>query len=107
MPKKDSKQFIEICEKFMINIADSISTTEDEAFQTKDFLDQKIDKNIYDLPLEIILKVLSYLSTSDLLLNVACVSKSFNKLTTNPGVHRQDIHNIYFLFNKILILFKS
>jgi hypothetical protein len=90
IPKKDSEQFVNICKKFSI-ILDSVPTIEEKSIQTNEPIvtfEPKPNKNINDLPLEIILKILSYLPTSDLLLNVACVSKSFNKLTHNPGVHR-------------------
>ena len=94
--KKDSEQFIKICKKFMI-LLDPIPTIEDKSIQTIDpvvTFEPKPNVNIHDLPLEIILKVLSYISTSELLLNVACVSKSFYKLTQNPGVHRQNIYEM-------------
>jgi len=91
VPKKDSEQFIEICKKFMI-LLDPVPTIEDKSIQTINpviTFEPKPYKTIHDLPLEIILKILSYISTSELLLSVACVSKSFYKLTQNPGVHRQ------------------
>jgi len=90
IPKKDSEEFVKICKKFSIFL-DSVPTIEEKSIQTNEPIvtfKPKPNKNINDLPLEIILKILSYLPTSDLLLNVACVSKSFNKLTHNPGVHR-------------------
>ena len=45
-------------------------------------------KNLLDLPIEIILKIFSNVSTQDLLLNVASASKMLNDVTQNPSVHR-------------------
>ena len=44
--------------------------------------------HILDLPPEIIYKIFSLVSTQDLLLNVARVSKSFHIIAKNPLVHR-------------------
>ena len=43
--------------------------------------------HIEKLPAEIIEKILSHLHTSDVLLNLALVSKSMNNISKNPGVH--------------------
>ena len=43
--------------------------------------------NINTIPNEILVKILSYLPTTDLLLNVSKVSKRFYELTKNPLAH--------------------
>jgi hypothetical protein len=43
--------------------------------------------NILSLPMEILTKILSMLSTYDLLVNVSRVSKHFNNFIKSPGVH--------------------
>jgi hypothetical protein len=61
------------------------------SFQSKQIqtsLNFKMQFHILDLPLEIVTKILSYVPTKDILLNVSLVSKSFYELSTNPSVHR-------------------
>lgn len=43
---------------------------------------------LFELPPEIVTRILSFVSTTDLLLNVARASKRFNELTKNPMLHR-------------------
>ena len=47
----------------------------------------KKGKNLLDFPAELVIKILSYISTSDLLNNVARTSKHFNELTKDPACH--------------------
>ncbi len=47
----------------------------------------KTELSLEMLPREVLLIILSQLSTFDLLHNVALVSKNFNELTKDPGVH--------------------
>ena len=55
--------------------------------------------SILDLPNEILLKILSYLSTRDILGNVAKVSKKFQKLTQNSTLIRKIEVNVNWLRN--------
>ena len=50
---------------------------------------------ILDLPPEIVFKIFSLISTQDLLLNVALVSKSFHAIVKNPLVHRTVMFSPY------------
>ena len=47
----------------------------------------KTPTNITDLPDELLVKIFTYVRTSDLLQNVAKVSKRFNRLSQDPGAH--------------------
>jgi len=49
--------------------------------------DNEAAKTIEDLPPEILMDILSRLTTHDLLINVASVSKYFHQLSKDPGVH--------------------
>jgi hypothetical protein len=55
--------------------------------EEKDPENEKYLANIPPIPNEILLKIFSYVSTCDLLLNVAKVSKRFHQLTYHPSVH--------------------
>ena len=55
-------------------------------------------KQICELPEEILIKILSHLSTYDLLINVAVVSKQFYSFSKNAKVH----NNVSFVLNKFV-----
>ena len=50
---------------------------------------QQLEKQLLELPNEIWLEIMSYLSTSDVLINVAQVSKRFHELSEDPNVIRK------------------
>ena len=50
---------------------------------------QQLEKQLLELPNEIWLEIMSYLSTSDVLINVAQVSKRFQELSEDPNVIRK------------------
>ena len=50
---------------------------------------QQLEKQLLELPNEILLEIMSYLSTSDVLINVAQVSKRFHELSEDPNVIRK------------------
>ena len=58
---------------------------------------QKTTKPVFlnSLPIEIICHILSYLTTTDILQKVACVSKQFLGLANDPSVHK----NVWVKFN--------
>ena len=55
----------------------------------------KKENNFVDFPPELLIKILSYVSTADLLNNVALTSKHFNRLTKDPSCHL----SVSFFFN--------
>ena len=50
---------------------------------------QQLEVQLLELPNEILLEIMSYLSTSDVLINVAQVSKRFQDLSEDPNVIRK------------------
>jgi hypothetical protein len=47
----------------------------------------KVARNILSLPNEILIKILTFVQTKDLLLNVSRVSKKFHEAAENPHAH--------------------
>jgi len=87
---QDYPDFLRIAKQFQLKIeTDSellpVEVDSDEPPSKRKKL--TCDTQIWSLPIEILTKIFSMLSTYDLLANVARVSKRFHDLTTNPGVH--------------------
>ena len=55
-------------------------------------------KNIMELPNECLLEIMSYLSSYDILRNMAGVSKNFHKLSQNPLL----ISNLHLNIRKLI-----
>ena len=68
--------------------ADQINADENEASPAP-----RARTNIADLPDKLLVKIFSFVSTRDLLQNVARVSRQFNRLSQDPGAHVDvDLH---------------
>ena len=61
-----------------------------DIFAVEDIPKEKMEKTtcFEDLPNEIIAKIMSHLTTKDLLINCALVCKTWNCFTKSPAVHR-------------------
>jgi hypothetical protein len=76
----DLKRFQQIAHQFSIELNIAADEIQDESSGKQ--------VGLLDLQPELLFKILSFLPTSELLTNVAQVSKKFNNLTLNPGVHQ-------------------
>ncbi len=76
-----SERFYDIARILSLKIAETSTEIQ------KSSPDQKKEENVMSLPTEILVKILSYVPTQDLLENVALVSKYFYQLTQSPTAH--------------------
>ena len=82
----DLKRFQQIAHQFSIELNIAADEIQDESSGKQ--------VGLLDLQPELLFKILSFLPTSELLTNVAQVSKKFNNLTLNPGVHQHVSVNV-------------
>jgi hypothetical protein len=113
--KKCLNSFLEVCRKLQIkglpglqglpglpqnlevesavkDISFNVDNTVPDLLTTETVLKGKIEtvrkkRNLVDFPPELMINILSYVSTADVLNNVAQTSKYFNKLSKDPLVH--------------------
>ena len=86
--EQDKEKIIELGQKYQIKGLQNsrVASSSSEISEDSD-IENEVGKTIIDLPPEILMNILARLSTHDLLITVANVSKYFYHLTKDPGVH--------------------